>query len=122
MSNISKQEFGDFIRKQRLALNPPVTLRGFAEKVDISPTYLSKIERGDFDPPAEDTIRRIAKELKCNEDELLALAGKISSENLAIITKRPVEMAQFLRASKGLSKDKFEKLIANAERLKKGDN
>lgn len=122
MANISKQEFGDFIRKRRLALNPPVTLRGFAEKIGISPTYVSKIERGDFDPPAEDTIRRIAKELKCNEDELLALAGKISSENLAIITKRPVEMAQFLRASSRLSKAEFEKLIANAEKLKKGDS
>lgn len=121
MSNISKQEFGEFIRKHRLALNPPVTLRGFAEKVDISPTYLSKIERGDFDPPAEDTIRRIAKELKCDEDALLALAGKVSADITAIITKRPIELAQFLRSSKGLNKEEWEKLIAKAKQLKKGD-
>ena len=121
MSNISKQEFGEFIRKHRLALNPPVTLRGFAEKVDISPTYLSKIERGDFDPPAEDTIIRIAKELGCDEDKLLALAGKISSDITAIITKRPVEAAQFLRTTKGLSKEEWEKLIKKAQQLKEGD-
>jgi transcriptional regulator with XRE-family HTH domain len=28
-----------------------------AKKIGVSPAYLSKIERGDFDPPAEDKIR-----------------------------------------------------------------
>ena len=31
-----------------------------AKKIGVSPAYLSKIERGDFDPPAEDKIRKIA--------------------------------------------------------------
>jgi transcriptional regulator with XRE-family HTH domain len=34
--------------------------RETAKKIGVSPTYLSKIERGDFDPPAEDKVRRIA--------------------------------------------------------------
>jgi hypothetical protein len=122
MVYISKQEFGEFIRKLRLGLNPPVTLRGFAEKVGISPTYLSKIERGDFDPPAEDTIVRIAKELKCNEDELLGMAGKISSDVASVIINKPVLAAQFLRTSKSLTKKEWESLITQAEKFKKGDN
>ena len=116
---ISKQEFGALLRSLRTEGENPTTLRKFAAKVKISPTYLSKIERGDFDPPAEDTIRRIAKELAYDEDELLAMAGKISTDLTNIITKRPLEMAQFLRTSKGLSKEKMKKLIDEAEKLKK---
>lgn len=118
MINISKRKFGEFIRKRRLELIPPVTLRRFAEKVNISPTYLSKIERGDFEPPAEDTIKRIARELQCNEDKLLAMAGKVSSEVTKIITQHPVEAAQFLRTSEGLSKEKWMRLIKEAKNLK----
>jgi transcriptional regulator with XRE-family HTH domain len=121
MVKISKQDFGELIRKLRTERENPLTLRKFAEKVDISPTYLSKIERGDFDPPAEETIRRIASELGYDEDKLLAMAGKISSDLNDIITRNPVEMASFLRTSKGLSKEKLEQLIAKAEKLKKGD-
>ena len=122
MSKISKQEFGDLIRKRRLELNPPVTLRGFSEKIGISPTYLSKIERGDFDPPSEDTIGRIARELKCDEDELLSMAGKISSDVVDVIINKPVQAAQFLRTSKNLTKQQWESLIDHAKEIKKGNN
>lgn len=122
MTKISKQDFGDFVRKQRLQLIPPISLRGFAEKIGISATYLSKIERGDFDPPSENSIRLIARELKINEDELLGMAGKVSSDVATIIINKPVLTAQFLRASKGFTKEKWESLIIQAENLKKGED
>jgi len=46
-----------------------------AKKIDVSPTYLSKIERDEFPPPAEDRVKAIAKILECDADDLLARAG-----------------------------------------------
>jgi HTH-type transcriptional regulator, competence development regulator len=71
--------------------------------VPISPTYLSKIERDEFPPPAERTICRIAELLDQNSDEFLALAGKIASDLRAIIRGHPREMAGLVRAMRGLS-------------------
>ena len=74
-----------------------------AKKIGVSPTYLSKIERGDFDPPAEDKVRKIAEIIGHDPDELLALAGRVASDLTDIIRQRPRQMADFLRAAKGLS-------------------
>ncbi len=119
MVKISKQEFGDWLRKARTEKG--VTLRKFAEMVGKSPTYISKIERGDFDPPSEETIRTIAKELGQDENLVLGMAGKISDEIRDIITENPIEAAQFLRTSQGLTKEEWHKLISKAETFKKKD-
>jgi hypothetical protein len=34
------------------------------------PTYLSKVERDEFPPPAEDKVRKIAEIFGCDTDEL----------------------------------------------------
>ena len=52
-------KFGALVRREREAKE--IGLREMAKKIGVSPTYLSKIERGDFDPPAEDKVRRIAE-------------------------------------------------------------
>ena len=54
-----REKFGAFIRREREARE--IGLREMAKKIGVSPTYLSKIERGDFDPPAEDKVRKIAE-------------------------------------------------------------
>jgi len=89
--------------------------------VGKSPTYISKIERGDFDPPSEETIKKIAKELNYDEDLLLSMAGKISDDIKHIITENPIKAAQFLRTSKGLSKERWDTLISKAEKLRQED-
>jgi transcriptional regulator with XRE-family HTH domain len=43
-------------------------------------SYLSKLENGHEEPPSEDTLRRLAVELKVSEDRLLAMAGKLPAE------------------------------------------
>lgn len=73
---ITPQDFGGFIR--RLRQEKGITLRGFAQKAGMSPTYLSKIERGDFKPPGEEKIRNIAKALGQDEDFILALTKRIN--------------------------------------------
>ena len=47
------------LREVKLKTNPKFTLRQFAAAVGISPTFLSKVERGEFDPPAADKIMKI---------------------------------------------------------------
>jgi transcriptional regulator with XRE-family HTH domain len=76
--------FGWTVKTQRRSQG--LTLREFAKKVLLSPSYLSLMERDIQPPPSEDAIVRIAKVLRINTDYMLALAGKISTKRkLAII-------------------------------------
>ena len=99
-------DFGETLRANRTAQaenDPAFSLRQVAGRVGIEPSYLSKIERGEEPPPGEQTIRRLAEELGENPDALLALAGKVSSDLLAIIRERPTVVAELLRTVRGMS-------------------
>ena len=91
-----------------------IGLRKFAQTVGMSPTYLSKVERDEFAPPAEDKVRAIADALGQDADELLALAGRVSSELADIIKRHPRGMATFLRAANGLSAEEMQLLAEEA--------
>ncbi len=111
------KKFGATIRGLREERR--ISLRKFAERMGISPAYLSKVERDEFPPPAEDVVRRMATELNQNRDELLALAGRVASDLPAIIQEQPRAMATFLRAASGLSAEEIQKLAQRAEGMKK---
>src|SRR6266536_1806912 len=96
-----RKRFGALVRREREARE--IGLREMAKMIGVSPTYLSKIERGDFDPPAEDKVRKIAEIIGCDADELLARAGRVSSDLSEIIKRHPVELAALLRTTKGLT-------------------
>ena len=106
--------FGPTIRGWRE--EKEIGLRRFADLVGMSPTYLSKIERGEFPPPGEEKIKAIAKELGRNPDELLALAGRVASDLEEIIQQKPREMATFLRAARRLTPREIEQLTRQVER------
>jgi HTH-type transcriptional regulator, competence development regulator len=111
-----RRRFGALVRREREAKE--IGLREMAKKIGISPTYLSKIERGDFDPPAEDKVRKIAEIIGRDPDELLALAGRVASDLTDIIRQRPRELADFLRTAKGLSAEDIARLARQAQRAK----
>jgi HTH-type transcriptional regulator, competence development regulator len=111
-----RKNFGALVRQKREAKE--IGLREMAKKIGISPTYLSKIERGDFDPPAEDKVRKIAEIIGRDPDELLALAGRVASDLTDIIRRRPREMADFLRTAKGLSAKDIAQLARQAQKAK----
>lgn len=67
-----------------------------AERIGITPTYLSKIEREELPPPSEDIIVRLADELGQDPNVLLAMAGKVSEQLRRIICKRPQLFARLL--------------------------
>jgi transcriptional regulator with XRE-family HTH domain len=111
-----KEKFGVFVRREREAKE--IGLREMAKMIGVSPTYLSKIERDEFPPPAEDKVRKIAEIIGRDPDELLALAGRVASDLTDIIRQRPREMADFLRAAKGLTADDISRLARQAQKAK----
>jgi transcriptional regulator with XRE-family HTH domain len=71
----------------------------------VSPTYVSKVERDELPPPAESRVKATAALLGIDADELLALAGKVSSDLAEIIRERPVTMASILRTARSVPED-----------------
>jgi len=118
MQDGKQKDFGSAVRRWRE--EKEIGLRRFADLVGMSPTYLSKIERGDFPPPGEEKIKAIAKELERDADELLALAGRVASDLEEIIQQKPREMATFLRAARGLTAKDIERLTKQVEKKQRG--
>jgi HTH-type transcriptional regulator, competence development regulator len=111
-----RKSFGALVRREREARE--LGLREMAKKIGVSPTYLSKVERDEFPPPAEDKVRKIAEIIGRDADELLALAGRVASDLTDIIRQRPREMADFLRAAKGLTTDDLARLARAAQKAR----
>ena len=111
-----KEKFGAFIRRQREARE--IGLREMAKMIGVSPTYLSKVERDEFSPPAEDKVKAIAKIIECNADDLLARAGRVSSDISDIIKRHPVELAALLRTAQGLTAEEIARLAGRAQKAK----
>lgn len=91
---------GEFLRERREALrqgDPRYSVRQVAARVGVQPSYLSKVERDEVSPPSEETLVRLARELDVEPDLLLALAGKVSSDLLEAIRKRPLLFGQLIR-------------------------
>lgn len=101
--------FGQTVRKLRE--EKKITLRKMALMLEVSATYLSKIERDEpGSKPSEEVIKKISRVLNQDEDELLALAGKISSDLQEIIRQNPRKLASFLRTAKGKSDEEIREV------------
>ena len=116
MCDTGRVSFGALVRREREAKE--IGLREMAKKIGVSPTYLSKVERDEFAPPAEDRVKKIAEILGRDADELLALAGRVSSDISDIIKRQPVELAALLRTTKGMDALGIARLVREAEKAK----
>lgn len=88
--------FGDKVRDLRKAKK--LTQRDLAERVKVCFTYISKIENGklDFgDYPSDGLIRRLARALNANLDEMLLLAERIPEPIRKRVMQRPVAFRRF---------------------------
>lgn len=75
--DMNEGTFGAFITKKRLERS--MTLRGFAQKLGISPVYMCNLEKGRRAAPSEDVLEKIAALLMLDKDEktiMLDLAAK----------------------------------------------
>jgi transcriptional regulator with XRE-family HTH domain len=110
------EKFGAFVRRRREVRE--IGLREMAKMIGVSPTYLSKVERDEFPPPAEDKVKAIAEIIECDADALLARAGRVSSDISDIIKRQPIELAALLRTAKGLKAEDIVGLAREAQKAK----
>jgi transcriptional regulator with XRE-family HTH domain len=73
----STNDLGKIIKQQRITV--PLTLQELAAESGVSSSHLGRIERGERFPSAR-ILRKIAKPLGFDEDELFTLAGFLSPQ------------------------------------------
>jgi transcriptional regulator with XRE-family HTH domain len=69
--------FGERVRSLRRAKK--LKQRDVAERIPMSPGNLSRIETGDYGPPSDEVIERLAGVLDADPLELLRVAGRDAS-------------------------------------------
>lgn len=69
---MSEAKFGETLRRRRQKSG--VTLLQLANELGWSVAYVSDIERGRRDPPGDHFVRKAARMIGCNEEELLEAA------------------------------------------------
>jgi transcriptional regulator with XRE-family HTH domain len=77
--------FGEILRQQRVTLS--LTLQELSGMSGVSPSHLGRIERGERFPSAS-ILRKLAKPLGFEEDELFTLAGYLSPQSSGIAEDR----------------------------------
>ena len=83
----NETELGRILKQQRVAL--PLTLQELSAASGVSSSHLGRIERGERFPSAH-ILRKIARPLGFDEDELFTLAGFLSPQTPGISEERGV--------------------------------
>ncbi len=86
MSDVGTNDLGKIIKQQRITV--PLTLQELTAKSGVSSSHLGRIERGERFPSAH-VLRKIARPLGFEEDELLTLAGYLSPQPRRIAEESP---------------------------------
>ena len=86
MEQNRNNDLGEIIRQGRVALR--LTLRELSAISGVSSSHLGRIERGERFPSGS-ILRKIAKPLGFEEDELFTLAGYLSPHPLGVAESRP---------------------------------
>ena len=112
------KDFGETIRELRVAQD--LGLRETATKVGISPTYLSRIERGKERPPRPELIKELARVLAADPDVLFRLSSSTDPEVVDYLHAQP-EALNLLRYIKEASftEDEIKELSLKAKNNKK---
>lgn len=121
MNDMQPLPFGKRIRALRVAKR--LSQRDVAEQIRVDFTYLSKIENNRAAPPSDDVIRRLAHVLDADPEELLALAAKVSQDDLRkTVAADPRVGMLFRRLQSGsLTADQIEKMLRIADSERKED-
>ena len=78
---IEGNDLGKILKQQRITV--PLTLQELAAASGVSSSHLGRIERGERFPSAR-ILRKIAKPLGFDEDELFTLAGFLSPQSSGV--------------------------------------
>jgi len=96
-----------------------LTQRELARRLDVSTSYVNKVENGKLhsgDYPSEKFIHKLAGELDADEEELLLLADKVPEQ----IRKRIRERPEAFRAVAGLDDEAMDRLLLQLDGSKSG--
>jgi transcriptional regulator with XRE-family HTH domain len=109
------KSFGETIREMREAQQ--LGLRVAAERLGISPAYLSRIERGKERPPKPELVKKIARLLGGDADLLFRLADSTDPDIADYMNVVP-NVPDFLRTAIALrlTSDDFAQLITEIKR------
>ena len=109
------RSFGETIREMREAQG--MGLRTAAERLGISPAYLSRVERGKERPPRPELVKRMAALLGGSPDLLFRLAESTDPDLAEYIHLVP-NVPGFLRTARELklTSEDFEALIEEVRR------
>ena len=109
------RSFGETIREMREAQG--MGLRTAAERLGISPAYLSRVERGKERPPRPELVKRMAALLGGSPDQLFRLAESTDPDLAEYIHLVP-NVPEFLRTARELklTSEDFEALIEEVRR------
>jgi transcriptional regulator with XRE-family HTH domain len=112
------KNFGETLRDLRIA--QILGLREMATKVDISPAYLSRIERGKERPPRPEIIKKFAKILAADPDVLFRLSSSTDPEVVDFLHEQPeaMNLVRFIKRAE-FSSEELENLLKAAEEIKK---
>jgi len=104
------KQFGETIREMREAQK--LGLRVAAERLGISPAYLSRIERGRERPPKPELVKKLARLLGGDADLLFRLAASTDPDIAEYMNLVP-NVPEFLRAAMSLrlTSEDFAELI-----------
>jgi transcriptional regulator with XRE-family HTH domain len=104
------RNFGETIREMREAQG--LGLRVAADRLAISPAYLSRIERGKERPPKPEVIKKIARLLGGDVDILFRLADSTDPDIADFVNLVP-NVPEFLRTAIALrlTSEDFTELI-----------
>ena len=107
--------FGETIREMRQAQQ--MGLRTAADRLGISPAYLSRIERGKERPPRPELVKRLATLLGGDSDLLFRLAESTDPDLAAYVHSLP-NVPEFLRTARAmkLTSEDFAALIEDLKR------
>jgi len=75
MTANNRNDLGKILKQRRVVI--PLTLQELARAAGVSPSHLGRIERGNRFPSAR-ILRKIAKPLGFDENELFGLAGYLT--------------------------------------------
>jgi len=112
--------FGEYLRGLRKSAG--LSQRDLAARAGIDFTYLSKIENGRVEPPAEETVLTLARVLGAEADDLLGRARKMPRDLKRLVAAGSPEKALLLRriAQTPMSAERVRRLLSLLEEAEEG--
>jgi len=93
MSPSDLQQLGDVLRQHRGRMG--LTVRQLAEKSELTPATVTRLEQGQIEKPRPEFLQRLARAYGVDVEDFYALAGYLMPEGLP-------ELRAYLRAKYGL--------------------